>query len=258
MRGSRVIVVGVGHPDGISGPIVYQDGSVAEDSARFALEPVARAGQELPSADEERIAAANLACAGDLLFVLDCLDPAASCGFSARSSAVLASADLQRVGALGHSFGGSAAVWADLLSERIRASANLDGELWGAPLAEGWDSRVLVLQSDDSVAAGALRNLPRFLDRSQGTTLVAHVAGSTHMQFSDVQLLSAGLPQLADALGSGRAELDALRVLEIKTAYVRAFFASELVGEPSALLAGQRAVFPEVSLETRGSGAAEP
>lgn len=248
------LVVGVGHPDGMSGPIAHPNGSVSEDvglSALDALEPVEEPSEQRRALEEQLISAANLACAGDLLFVLGCLEPGASCGFSSPSRAVLAGADLQRVGALGHSFGGSAAVWADLLSERITASANLDGALWGEPLRQGWPSRVLILQSDELVAAGDESNLSRFLAQSQGTTQLVHVMGSSHMQFSDVELIAAGLPQLAGALGSGGSSLDSLRVLEIQNAYVRAFFAEQLRAEPSALLGGPHPEFPEVSLETR-------
>lgn len=246
------LVVGVGHPDGGSGQIAYPDGSSGQDDISAALDDlqtIEDPAEFFPQVDQ-LLSGISFEWARDLSFVLDWIEDADRGALPRPLGSVLGLADLGRVGALGHSLGGSAALWADLLSERIRASANLDGTMFGAPLEQGPDSSVLILESDDYGPLQEQADGASFLAHSRNTTYSARVAGARHSQLSDVELLLPELPQLADALG-GPAEspLDPARVLDIELAYVRAFFGQALSAQPSALLKGPSQEFPEVSLE---------
>jgi dienelactone hydrolase len=119
--------------------------------------------------------------------------------------------DFTSLGALGHSFGGNAALEWCRADARCRASANLDGAIWTEVGTVGLPRPALQLLADhpefaltgaDAVAAGiatdplwhdAERSLTRDrwrdLDRLATPGHTARIAGSTHMSFMDIPFL---------------------------------------------------------------------
>jgi len=91
------------------------------------------------------------------------------------------SVDVDRVGALGHSFGGAAALNA-VGTGRIRAAVDLDGSVFGEVLETGARGPALLVTS-----AGCLDPTQQALAASSGPDLqVRQMAGTTHYSFTDV------------------------------------------------------------------------
>ncbi|MBX9403194.1 hypothetical protein K4L06_17935 [Lysobacter sp. BMK333-48F3] len=111
-------------------------------------------------------------------------------GFGALSARM----DRTRVAAIGHSFGGAAAIAAAMADPRLRAAANLDGTLYGRALRQRLEVPLLLLESDRRETGHSERYL-------QGTAaLIRHlraggyryqIAAANHYSFTDVPLFLA-------------------------------------------------------------------
>lgn len=164
--------------------------------------------------------------------------------------------DLQRVGALGHSFGGAAAAHLLRTDGRVRAALNMDGGLFGAWPTHGYGKPFFLMNTaagldrqaalarldaltDAQVAAATQgetpsreayrRDLNALFDRReralQGGAWSLVLPGATHLSFSDAALYS---PLLADPG-------DAAQTHRLINAYTLAFFDRALKGEPQNL-----------------------
>lgn len=180
----------------------------------------------------------------------------------ARTGPFAGRLDLARVGMLGHSLGGAAAVEACRTDARIRACADLDGALYG-PVGETGPARpTLVLRSapvytDAELAArgrtreaweamgrrieGELRAV--LARRPDVPSYLLSVTGTGHMSFSDAPFTFPGA-----VTRFGGTALDPLRGRRIVSAYLRAFFGRHLDGTGGELLDGPSARYPEVVL----------
>ena len=74
------------------------------------------------------------------------------------------------------------------------------------------------------------------------------ISGARHNNFTDMPLLALIQPALLPQMG-GIASIDALRGQRVIGDYLLAFFDTYLKGEPSPLLDGASADYPEVSFE---------
>ena len=232
LAGHGYVVVGVEHPDG-SGVVVYPDGR------QSTLDPT------VPPTD-----ATVHGWARDLEFVLARLSAASfRQGLEPAAREAVSLIDIGRVGALGHSLGGAAAIWADAESPVIRASANLDGALWGDVLTAGPNTPTMLM-----LAQGHFGNDPtldQFLAHAKSRVYRVEVAGAQHDNFSDLGTLADGLVALVpgfDRAMLGLGSIESARALTIQSAYLRAFFHTVLQGGTSDLLQGPSPDFPEVTL----------
>ncbi|WP_199613646.1 alpha/beta hydrolase family protein [Paenibacillus alkalitolerans] len=123
--------------------------------------------------------------------------------------------DLERIGAVGHSFGGAEAVQLLVLEGRIKAGINMDGTLFGSDFpAEGLHKPLLYMNTDDDRWEEGLRLPPppkdileqlgitaeqfeqlktTIADRRKSIYEHAHILtlhGAKHMSFSDYYLWS--------------------------------------------------------------------
>jgi pimeloyl-ACP methyl ester carboxylesterase len=185
----------------------------------------------------------------DVRVVLDELSrPASNSPFSGRL-------DLARVGAFGHSFGGIVAAHACQKDQRIRACLNQDGAVASQPYyadARGWgmDQPFMLIEravrteppSDKELAAMKLtrarvHEIRKRLDANRDRVLRATSKGSyhvvlqrsetTHMDFSDLQVLGAQAPTERETRE---------QVLATVRSYTRAFFDRHIRGMRSPLL----------------------
>lgn len=234
------VVIGVAHPDA-SGIVVYPDGTTSQ------IDPNA-----LP--EESARAAVVRGWADDLKFVANWLaNGLAETSLDPEGLAALALVDVSRLGVFGHSFGGAAAVWAASETPLLRASANMDGRLWGDLRERGSAKPTLFLLSEGA-SADADGGITEFTSHALGALHRAEVSGALHNDFSDTALLITALAQLDPRVQLGEYQVGAIdpgRALAIESAYLWAFFEATWSGEPSALLAGQASEFPEVSFSTR-------
>ncbi len=120
---------------------------------------------------------------------------------------LVAALDLTRIGALGHSFGGSAAVRLAGRDSTVRAAVNLDGTIWGEEHATGLATNALFLKSgentQDPSMGVAYANL-------KGRGIIAVQPETAHNTFGDSYylyrvLLGKNAEGLTDLLGRNAA-----------------------------------------------------
>lgn len=247
------VVAGIANP--YSAPLaVFADGRVARRNAAGAI-PKGPDEAEAKAADK-----LVMVWASDVTFVMNRLENMEN----DPSSPFYQLLDINRLGLLGHSFGGAVAAEACSIDSRCRASLALDGWLCGDVVrvglnqpfmdvrAEGPPSRLRTVlltlerlkhrraQPGDSAAGEATEAV---YQRSPDGYAVA-IRGAGTFNFTDSGLLFSPIARL-----TGRFRpVESRRILEITSAYVRAFFDRYLNNASSPLLEGPSGLFPEVEL----------
>lgn len=233
------IVIAIDHTHN-SSLVAFPDGQVVKAEEIPSIDDFSHATlqHQMRVADQELDSQAK-----DDIFVLN----AFSAMNSDPSSPWYQSLNMQRVGALGHSFGGATSVEACFRDPRIRAALNMDGWMYGSisrmPLRKplfvmyetGWppDAKRLARESASNAPADRvdmwdLHNLERTLTGYGGYVLT--IDGTKHMNFSDRSLYSP-LRSLTDS-GPINPEL----VHRIVNEYTLAFFDQALKGESEPLM----------------------
>jgi dienelactone hydrolase len=92
--------------------------------------------------------------------------------------------DMKRVGIVGHSYGGTTAAVAAKADERIMAAVNLDGSIY-----PGMESPVEVGKPYLAITTAESSNIHSEFSGRAGQSYAVIVKGSTHMSFTDVNLL---------------------------------------------------------------------
>lgn len=238
------IVVGIDHT-GNSGPTAFPDGHVSEPTFDPGLDFATRTFAELTTYAAQQLAIQ----VNDNRFVLDQLqswnqDPA---------NRFFRRIDMDRVGALGHSFGGAVAAQACLEDSRIKSALDMDGSLWGPVQKLGLAKPFMMIQEDVLQPTPAqLQNhmvlMDHLLDlgdtamkqQSNGYEVVLH--GSSHPSYSDQSLYS----PLKSISGIGK--IPARREYFMIRTYVLAFFDKTLRGADPEILNGADSPFPEATL----------
>ena len=220
---------------------VFSDGRVAEGREIHAAVGVrGPAPRTAAQAIQEFELAASI-CSHDMIFALEQLqrmDTAAG-NLNARF-------DFSRVGALGHSLGGAAALQVGNDEPRVRAVFDIDGSpVWSA--ANGALAKPVLILSAASTPGGYDGPLS---GAAPGMHL--RVAGTTHNFPSDMRLM----PFLSQAAPDPRGPvpvlaglIDPSRALAITVRYVVAFFDRYLSGTATSLLDGPSRDQPEVTFE---------
>jgi dienelactone hydrolase len=154
--------------------------------------------------------------------------------------------DVQRVGLLGHSFGGAAAFEACHLDARCAAAADLDGTPFGSVIQTGVDHPLLLMLSehDNNADTPEMRQSTRDLAAIFASAPLSYqvtILGARHFNFTDVALGFHPVERLVGVLGS----IDGARGLRITSEYLAAFFDQTLKNQPSSLLQGPSQDNPE-------------
>jgi len=168
--------------------------------------------------------------------------------------------DLDRIGIWGFSLGGAAAAQAATIDPRIKAVVNLDGWLFADAAMHGV-AQPYLLMSDGSPlpqpaelsAADPVVRYTAILNQGdydrQTAGLKQHggylltIDGTTHVNFTD----AAARSRFRRLTGAGA--LAAPRALTIIAAYLRGFFETHLLAEPSALFGSMPPPFAEAHLQ---------
>lgn len=223
------VVIGIQHPYS-TGVTILRGGRVA-------------AAADNPGYDAD-IDALHTIWVDDTRFVLDTL-----VGLHRRFEiAGVGRLDLDRLAAVGHSFGGAASATLAMTDRRIDAAVNLDGRFFGPVIEQGLDQPFLLMDSDTGIQDPTR---PPFLQHLGGPGYDLQVAGAGHNNFSDqgvlFPLLQRAVPEVTpDLLGLG--PIDADRAIDITRTYLRAFLDRHLRGRRTPLLNGNSPAFPEVIL----------
>jgi predicted dienelactone hydrolase len=238
-----------------SGRVAFPDGRVI-DSSR---------APEIGNFDHSTIAEQlvlgskyTLIEAEDDIFVLDQLLALSS----DRQSRWYGSVDPTRIGALGHSIGGSAAEQAAYLDPRIRAALNMDGWTFGDVLTHGLNKPLMlmyekgtILEPPSSQLSSLSESAQRYwqMDRENNTAVEAglrrfggfrlYIDGTSHWNFSDRALYS----PLRSRTAAG--SIAPMRAYTIIDRYAVAFFSLFLRGTSEPLLFCRPSPFSEVDFE---------
>jgi pimeloyl-ACP methyl ester carboxylesterase len=193
----------------------------------------------------------------DMQYALDYL------GELNETDPVLAGAlDLDVVGAFGHSFGGAASANLSLVDDRVAASINMDGSVFGdagqgvskpfmtmlSGYVEFTDAQLAVVgltrEAFDAEVAKHLNSIDTALSTSESPYNLV-IDGTLHATYTiDVALLRNIMPEVITPELVGA--IDGARANEIFAAYTIAFFDTYLLGGPSPLLDGASPDYPEV------------
>ncbi|SEN04367.1 alpha/beta hydrolase family protein [Nonomuraea pusilla] len=189
----------------------------------------------------------------DLRFVLDRLADLDR-GTGPRDAAPLpdglrGALDLSRVGAFGHSMGGSTAAQLAHDDRRVDAGANLDGIVFD-PVASTGVSKPFLQVAGGTTTRASEPSWKSFWEASTGWKREARFTGTQHFSFFDLQAM---LPQISAELGHpATAEtigtIDPRRSVAAQRAYLAAFFDLHLKGRRTPLFDGPSAAYPEVRL----------
>ena len=163
----------------------------------------------------------------------------------AASPPAIGALDFDHVAYVGHSMGGAAAFEACRQDARCAAAVDLDGTLWTDVRVTGLTAPSLVLRHDQSgecdgfcEAAGA----DFATVEAAGNAQQYSVAGSQHMDFSDLGLLR-GSGDTSLPLGP----IDAERMTLITRDVVRSFLREHVGGMAAGAFAGAVGRYPELS-----------
>jgi len=257
------VVVGVNH--------TYETAVTAFADGRVApMDPAALGGAlgpQIGAADEafRRRAEVCRYKAGDLSSAADHLSRLAP----AASGLATEHLDLERIGAVGHSFGGNAALEWSRLDSRCRAAANLDGAIWtevgtvalarpalqilaehpefelpaAAAVAAGIAPSAEWYEAERSIAFDGWRAVTE--QATPGHTM--QITGATHVSFMDVPFLP---HDDSGPIGSmvAATSIDPMRMWRITSDLLAAFFDRHIRGAAAPLLDDPGTAYPEVRL----------
>ena len=103
--------------------------------------------------------------------------------------------NLDQLGTFGHSFGGATSLEVCRIDTRCRAAADLDGGLYGAMVEQPASRPMLLMTSASSGSIDeATAEWRSAVARAQGPALWLELPGSSHLSFTDMELLSPLLP----------------------------------------------------------------
>jgi len=181
--------------------------------------------------------------AGDLSFILDQLEMLHT---DDEGGSLAGHLDYDRIGALGHSTGGGAAIEFCAQDPRCQSVLGMDpymDPVSPSVLEEGISQPVMATFSQawyDNWENDE-RGFEQFYANTGGWKLLTYLQGTTHFDFSDLPAFS----PLAPYLGL-KGPLNGERVLEIVRAYSLEFFDHTLLGNQAPLLEGSSEAYPEI------------
>lgn len=240
------VVVGIDHT-GNSGPTAFPDGHVSQPDPDPGLDFETHTFAEVNAYGAQQ----QVVQVSDARFVLDQLQH-----FNQDSSNWLyGHLDMNRIGAFGHSFGGSVSAQACLEDARIKSALDMDGSLWGPVQQLGLAKAFMMIEEDVNLSPppeqlkdqGAMFSHlfdlsdAVMMSKSEGYHVTVH--GSTHSSFTDRSLFSP-LKRY-----SGEGDIPANREYAIIREYALAFFDKTLNGKDSPLLDEANHPFRETSME---------
>ncbi len=160
--------------------------------------------------------------------------------------------DLDRIGAMGHSTGGGAAIQFCASDPRCKAGLAMDAFMTPvaeSTLANGIQQPFLYLFSQswaDRIDSKNNRLFNQFYAKLPQPAPVITLLGTSHFDFSDLPALSPLAPQLGL-----KGPLNGARVQELINTYSLAFFNQQFKAIPSPLFDGPQPNYPEMRYEQR-------
>ncbi|MFQ6674018.1 MAG: alpha/beta hydrolase family protein [Fidelibacterota bacterium] len=194
--------------------------------------------------DSARIRARQLATrVTDVRFVLD---QAERLNAGIIEGPLTGKLDLDRIGILGHSFGGTTAIQACQEDPRFKACLALDSWMLVVPettVRAGLDQPFLYMGRSTWPDSRNDERLKSLMSRNRNDQVRITIRGSHHFDYTDTPLFSPFMSLLGKS-----GTIPGSRVVEIVNGYTLAFFNRHLKGEPGLLLTGE-SPYPEVKSE---------
>ena len=153
--------------------------------------------------------------------------------------------DTERIGVLGHSFGGVAAGQTCLTEARCKAGVNLDGLQLGDLIDKNLTRPFMFMHHDNIEVINKIPNR-LFFERAKNTSYMILIKGTRHLNFSDLSL--PGFSDILNMPDGSLGKIDGLRCLKVQNDYILAFFNKHLRGDDSGLLDGPSVDYPEVDI----------
>jgi hypothetical protein len=158
--------------------------------------------------------------------------------------------DLDRVGFIGHSFGGGvAAETCRILIERCAGAVNLDGRHPARLQELGMPVPYLYIAAEATGSASS-DEVRAVVEHPLNEATVVEIAGATHSGFSDGALLAEARGQLDDETRAVYGSIDPVRMAELVRRYTLAFFDRTVRGVDAPTLAELAESDPEVTVQT--------
>lgn len=164
--------------------------------------------------------------------------------------------DFDRVGIVGHSFGGATALQFCHEDSRCKAAIDLDGIPFGSVLNEGLSKPAMFVLSDhsremnDPSSHQVLAEIQSIYDRlPDGGRMYLVIRTANHFSFSDQALLNSPIALMILSYVAKFGPLDSRRGLGISADYVHTFFDVHLKGMPGNDLMELSQKYPEIQLQ---------
>jgi CubicO group peptidase (beta-lactamase class C family)/predicted dienelactone hydrolase len=152
--------------------------------------------------------------------------------------------DLDRVGILGHSFGGATAAEAMGEDARFDAGINMDGTFFGDVVTQGLDRPFMLVNAESTATFDSTQQ--QFFDNLHGSAYQVTLKDAGHHNFSDLAFLTSLFPNtgLSEQVNQvtptpsnpNPMPIDPTVALDITNDYLRAFFDQYLKSQPAPLL----------------------
>lgn len=230
------LVVIIDHP-GDSAAVKYPDGTIA-----YAVNITTEA-------ETDRDLAVRVA---DIKFIAESIPTLVSGNNDTAAVPEMYSPSTSKIGLLGHSLGGAAAVAALPTSDQFAGAIDLDGELRGPVLHQNLTKPVMLIANPSNAAEGGFNgtNFDVMWPNLRGWKRQLTLQDSAHYTFTDAPLLFevAGLDEVlpASALDSFVGAISGQRAMNVIAEYVGTFMDMVLRCESSGLLQRESANWPEV------------
>jgi predicted dienelactone hydrolase len=154
--------------------------------------------------------------------------------------------DLQSIGVIGFSKGGTTAAQFIVSDPRCRAGVNLSGFMFGDAVDSACMRPFMILENFEEWCPDCKPICEVFFENALCDAYMVRIKGARHGNFSDWSLVG-GFLRIIGMTGSIRGH----RCLEIQNHYVGSFFDLYLKGMDTPLLKGADGIYPEVEFDSR-------
>lgn len=155
--------------------------------------------------------------------------------------------DMEHIGAFGHSFGGTASVKA-LLSNRIKASIDIDGFLYGVENNPEKPLMFIMSQHQQGdIDALEYKKIQDSYNGLKGDGYLLEIQNSAHYNFMDNAIFFSPIAKAMGVFGTINGE----HGLEIANSYITAFFDKYLQNIDSNILKQKLSSYPDVKIQIK-------
>lgn len=154
--------------------------------------------------------------------------------------------DMEHVGAFGHSFGGAASTEASFSDERIKASIDIDGYLYGVQKSPQKPLMFIMSQhGQNEIDLLENNKIHDFYNSINKDRYIIEIPKAAHFSFTDNTLFFSPILKAMGIYGTINRE----RGLQITNSYIATFFDKYLKNVNSNLLDQKQSYYPEVKVQ---------